>query len=158
MTLGLLIVGEGPGRAQAAEQIRQLGLSALAETVGWVEDPMQFAARAWAFVLPSDEEGYAQVLTEAMSVGCPVITADAQGGGPRFVTDDGRYGLLIPRDDRTKLTEAMEQMLKPDVRAQYSELGLQRAEELSPANSANALVDFLFSSFPPGGLIQAETA
>ena len=146
----LLIVGEGPGRAQSAEKIRQLGLSALAETVGWVEDPIQFAARAWAFVLPSDEEGYAQVLTEAMSVGCPVITADAQGGGPRFVTDDGRYGLLIPRDDRTKLTEAMEQMLKPDVRAQYSELGLQRAEALSPANSANALVDFLSARFRLG--------
>jgi glycosyltransferase involved in cell wall biosynthesis len=143
----LLIVGDGPERSHAAEKIQQLGLSALAETVGWVEDPMQFAARAWAFVLPSDEEGYAQVLTEAMSAGCPVITADAQGGGPRFVTDEGKYGLLVPRNDQAKLTEAMEHILKPDVRAQYSDLGLQRADELSPAKSANRLVDFLSSRF-----------
>jgi len=139
----LLIVGEGPGRSAAAEQIRQLGLSANAETVGWVDDPLQFAARAWAFVLPSDEEGFAQVLTEAMSTGCPVITTDAQGGGPHFVTDNGRYGLLVPRGDPLKLAEAMERILQPDVRARYAELGKQRADALSPAASANLLVDFL---------------
>jgi glycosyltransferase involved in cell wall biosynthesis len=139
----LLILGEGPGRDHAAEQIRQLGLSACAETVGWVDDPRQFAARAWAFVLPSDEEGFANVLTEAMSVGCPVITTDAQGGGPRFVTDDGRYGLLVPRGDRVKLADAMARMLQPSTRKQYSELGQQRADALSPMASANALIDFL---------------
>jgi len=143
----LLVVGEGPGRSQAVEKIAQLGLSAQAEAVGWVNDPLQFAAHAWAFVLPSDEEGYAQVLTEAMSTGCPVITTDAQGGGPRFVTEDGRYGLLVPRGNSAKLVEAMEHMLQPEIRAQYSELGRQRAEALSPAASANTLVDFLSDRF-----------
>ena len=141
----LLIVGEGPGRAHAAEQIRQLGLSSDATTVGWVEDPLQFAAHAWAFVLASDEEGFAQVLTEAMSVGCPVITTDAEGGGPRFVTNDGECGLLVPRGDKAKLAEAMVRMLQPDVRARYSKLGQQRIEAFSPVTSANALVDFLMA-------------
>lgn len=139
----LLIVGEGPGRSAADEQIRQLGLGAYAETVGWVEDPLQYAARAWAFVLPSDEEGFAQVLTEAMSVGCPVITTDAQGGGPRFVTDGGTYGLLVPRGDRAKLAEAMACIMRPDIRARYSDLGQQRAETLSPEACATTLVEFL---------------
>ena len=139
----LLIIGEGPGRSQAAEQIRQRGLSAHAQTIGWVEDPLQFAARSWGFVLSSDEEGFAQVLTEAMSVGCPVITTDAQGGGPHFVTDNGRYGLLVPRGDRAKLAKAMGCMLEPGVRTRYSELGQQRSEALSPIACATALVDFL---------------
>jgi glycosyltransferase involved in cell wall biosynthesis len=139
----LLIVGDGPERSHAVEQIRQLGLSSHAETVGWVDDPLQFTARAHAFVLPSDEEGYAQVLTEAMSTGCPVITTDAQGGGPLFVTENGRYGLLVPRGDRAKLAEAMVCMLRPDVRARYSELGHQRAEALSPRASAGLLLDFV---------------
>lgn len=139
----LLIVGQGPERSRADQQIRQLGLNAYAKTVGWVDDPLQFAARAWAFVLSSDEEGFAQVLTEAMSTGCPVITTDAQGGGPRFVTDNGRCGLLVPRGDRLKLAEAMGHMLGPEVRAQYSELGRQRADALSPEASAQMLIDFL---------------
>ena len=78
-----------------------------------------------------------------MSAGCPVITTDAQGGGPRFVTEDGKYGLLVPRGDQAELAKAMVQMLQPEARARYSVLGKQRAEELSPAASANALVEFL---------------
>ena len=59
------------------------------------------------------------------------------------MTDNGKYGLLVPRGDRAKLVEAMEQILQPEVRAQYSELGQQRTEVLSPLASAGALVDFL---------------
>jgi glycosyltransferase involved in cell wall biosynthesis len=143
----LLIVGDGPGRPDAAAQIRELNLGDRAATVGWVEDPLQYAARAHAFVLPSDEEGFAQVLTEAMSVGCPVIATDATGGGPRFVTGNGTYGLLIPMRNQAELTAAMERMLRPDVRARYSELGLERAQALSPEACARLLTDFLADRF-----------
>jgi glycosyltransferase involved in cell wall biosynthesis len=139
----LLIVGEGPGRPNAIEQIRRLGLSDCAETTGWVDDVLRYAARAWTLVHSSDEDGFAQVLTEAMSVGCPVITADSVGGGPRFVTEDGKYGLLVPRGDPAMLAEAMGKMLQPDVRAHYAELGRQRVEVFSPAACAGTLVDFL---------------
>ncbi len=139
----LLLVGEGPTRSLADEQIRRLGLEHDARTVGWVEDPLRFAGHAWAFVLPSDEEGFAQVLTEAMSVGCPVITTDSQGGGPRFVTDDGTYGMLVPRGDGAALAEAMARMLDPEVRARYSELGDRRVRAMSPEASANALLDLV---------------
>jgi glycosyltransferase involved in cell wall biosynthesis len=142
----LLIIGEGPERRRLGEQIEHLGLTTNAATLGWVADPRQFAARACAFVLASDEEGFSQVLTEAMSVGCPVIAADAQGGGPRYVTDNGRYGILIPRGDRARLVEAMERMLDPEVRQNYSQLGLGRIETFSPLSCASTLIDYLESS------------
>ena len=139
----MLIVGEGVGQEQADEQIRRLGLGGRAATVGWVDDPLQFTARACAFVLASDEEGFAQVLTEAMSTGCPVISTDALGGGPRYITDDGHYGILIPRGDGPALTEAMRGALQPGVRARYSALGLKRIEALTPAACADTLTKFL---------------
>ena len=40
----LLIVGEGPGRPDAEDRIRRLGLEADVEAVGWVDDPLQYAA------------------------------------------------------------------------------------------------------------------
>ena len=49
--------------------------------------------------------------------------------GPRFVTDDGTYGLLVPRGDVDGLVEAMATMLDSEVRARYSALGEQRAED-----------------------------
>ena len=139
----LLIIGEGPERPRVIEQIERLGLTGKAQTLGWVADPRQFAARAWAFVLASDEEGFAQVLTEAMSVGCPVIVADALGGGPRYVTDNGRFGVLVPRGDRLRLADAMEGMLDPEARDHYSQLGLERAQAFSPLSCATTLVDYL---------------
>jgi glycosyltransferase involved in cell wall biosynthesis len=108
-----------------------------------VDDPLQFAAHAWAFVLPSDEEGFAQVLTEAMSVGCPVVTADAQGGGPRYVTQNGAFGILVPRGSRASLAEAMTRVLNPQVRERYSELGRERVKAFSPLASAEALLGFV---------------
>lgn len=139
----LLMVGEGPGRRAADEQIERLGIGHCVQTVGWVEDPLDYAAHAWSFVLPSDEEGFAQVLTEAMSVGCPVISTDAQGGGPKFVTEDGTYGILVPRGDKDRLAEAMAQMLQRAVREKYSRLGRERVSSLSPRASADVLVDFV---------------
>ncbi len=143
----LLIVGQGPDRSLADDQIRRLGLTARAETTGWVSDVLPYAAHAWALVHSSDEDGFAQVLTEAMSVGCPVITADSLGGGPRYVTEDGKYGLLVPPSDPKKLAEAMESMLRPEVRAHYAELGRERVETFSPLACASALVDFLSERF-----------
>jgi len=144
-TVGLPCDQRRPGRLVELreDRIRRLGLEADVEAVGWVDDPLQYAARAWAFVLPSDEEGFAQVLTEAMSVDCPVITTDARGGGPRFVTKGGRYGLLVPRGDRGALSEAMIEILDPHVRERYAALGRRRVGELSPEASANALIGFL---------------
>ena len=143
----LLIVGQGPERSRADEQIRRLGLGAYAQTTGWVKDVLPYAAHACALVHSSDEDGFAQVLTEAMSVGCPVVTADSLGGGPRFVTEDGKYGLLVPRSDPAKLAAAMEEMLQPEVRAHYAELGHQRVEALSPVACASTLIDFLSGRF-----------
>src|SRR5262249_23460065 len=60
----LLLLGDGAGRKRAADQISRLGLDGQAETVGWIDDPLQYAARAWALVHSSDEDGFAQVLTE----------------------------------------------------------------------------------------------
>jgi hypothetical protein len=81
----------------------------------------------------------------------PVITTDAHGGGPRFVTGDGKYGLLVPPGNQDKLAEAMVHMLQAEERTRYSKLGEQRAEALSPISSANALVDFLTGELGLGG-------
>jgi glycosyltransferase involved in cell wall biosynthesis len=59
------------------------------------------------------------------------------------VTQDGRFGLLVPRGDRAALSRAMVEMLDPEVRARYARLGPERVEALSPEASANALIDFL---------------
>jgi glycosyltransferase involved in cell wall biosynthesis len=94
-------------------------------------------------VLASNEEGFGQVLVEAMSVGLPVISTDATGGGPRFVLDGGRYGVLVPKGDAEALAAAMISMTDASARAKYAALGRERARDFSPSAVGASLVEFI---------------
>jgi glycosyltransferase involved in cell wall biosynthesis len=139
----LLVVGEGPERATAEGQIRRLGLESYAQTTGWVEDPRPFAACAQALVIAADKDVFAQALTDAMSVTCPVIMTDSLRSGAGFVTGDGQCGLLVPPGNRAELAKAMTAMLRPEIRARHAELTQEHVEARSPLACASALVDFL---------------
>jgi glycosyltransferase involved in cell wall biosynthesis len=78
-----------------------------------------------------------------MSVGLPVISTDAAGGGPRFVLDGGRYGALVPRGDAAALAAAMVAMTNPSTRANYAALGRARAREFSPQAVGASLLRFI---------------
>jgi len=62
-------------------------------------------AQCTAFVLPSVEEGFARVLTEAMGAGLPLI-ASYESGATTLVRD-GVEGFIVPPCDPQRLAEVM---------------------------------------------------
>jgi glycosyltransferase involved in cell wall biosynthesis len=84
-------------------------------------------------VLPSRNETYGMVVTEALARGIPVI-ATAVGGVPEAlgVAPDGtRPGLLVPPDDARALAEALRAWLTgPDLRARLRAAALARRATL----------------------------
>lgn len=60
---------------------------------------------ASAFVLPSLEEGFARVLTEAMGAGLPIIATHESGAST--LIQDGVQGFLVPPRGIEKLAQAM---------------------------------------------------
>jgi glycosyltransferase involved in cell wall biosynthesis len=139
----LLIAGSGSQEAALRAQIAALGLAGRAELLGYVTSPRPFLAAADAFVLASDEEGFGQVLSEAMREGLPVISTDAAGGGARFVLDDGRAGMLVPKGDREALAQAMTAMADPSIRRRYAALATARAACFAPAPVGTALLELI---------------
>ncbi len=94
----LLIVGQGPARAELEGRVAALGLGERVRFLGGLPHealPALFAA-ADVMVLPSSSEGLANVWVEALSCGTPVVAADV--GGARDVVNRAAAGRLVALD------------------------------------------------------------
>jgi len=130
--------GEGDWRARLEDQARRLGLTECVHFLGVVEpDRLRVPlSAADAFVLATRNEGWANVLLEAMACGLPVITTDV--GGNREVVSDAHLGHVVPFGDTGALARAIDEALGRDwdqdairAHAQASSWGA-RIEQLLP--------------------------
>ena len=91
------------------------------------EELARLYARAWVFCLPSSYEGFGIPYAEAMAGGAPVVATPNPGS--RFVTDEGRYGLIV--DDDVLGPELRDLLLDEPRRAGYEKAGRDRADLFS---------------------------
>lgn len=136
----LLLVGDGPLRADLVAKAQALGVGDRLEMAGAQLDPAPFLAAADLVVAPSLNEGMGRVLVEAMALGRPVV-ATRVGGIPAVVVE-GETGSLVPPDDPPALARAVSELLKdPGLRQRMGEAGRRRAEQFSLAVMESRLVD-----------------
>lgn len=102
----LMILGEGALRPQLEQLARELAIADRVIMPGFFLDPWPFLASADIFVLSSDYEGFPLVLAEAMRAGLRVISTDCVSG-PAELTDNGKYGRLVPCGDPQALADAI---------------------------------------------------
>ncbi len=104
----VIVVGDGPARAQLDSAVAALASARYAHILGRRMDVSRLLAAFDVFALPSKTEGLPLVVPEAMSTGLPVI-ATAVGGLPGVV-DEGSTGHLIPIEEvalRTAITDLL---------------------------------------------------
>lgn len=106
----LVVHGDGPLRAELQAQISASGLNERVRLLGWTAEPWRVMADCDAFVMASRYEGFPNALVEAMAVGLPCVSTDCPSG-PREISGDGRYALLVPPDNLNALTEAMARLM-----------------------------------------------
>ncbi len=105
-TLKLVIVGDGPLRAELERQVDDLNLQAHVEFTGRLDDVHPVLDQAAMFILPTlHREGLSIALLEASQHGLPAI-ASRVGGIPEVV-EHGRSGVLVPPGDPGALSDAV---------------------------------------------------
>lgn len=109
----LVMVGDGPLRAQAQAILDEGGAGALAWLPGERSDVAD-VMRSWnCFALPSLAEGISNTILEAMATGLPVVATRV--GGNAELVQHGRTGTVVPAADVETLAQALvEQAGRPE--------------------------------------------
>lgn len=143
--LQLTAVGDGDGRPMYEDLATSMGLGDMTTFTGWLErNALAEAYRAAAvFVLPSTNDSFPLVITEAMASGLPVIST-LVGGIPTLV-DDEVDGLLVPPANLGALVGALERMLTDkDLANRMGEAGRNKAVHSLCWSSRTEMTDRVF--------------
>lgn len=112
-----LLVGRDEGTETSLRKLAaELGLEERVIFAGPRADIPRILAATDIMVLPSHEEGFANVILEGMAAGLPLVVTNV-GGNPEAVVD-GETGLLVPPRNPEELAGAIRKLLAEPAYAQ----------------------------------------
>jgi glycosyltransferase involved in cell wall biosynthesis len=108
--LRLSVVGEGWWEEELRAHAERLGVSAIVDFHGYLDEQRKHEelARSWVHLCPSVKEGWGLVVTEAGAHRVPTVGYRSAGGLRESVVDV-RTGVLV--DDLDEMTEAVDRLL-----------------------------------------------
>ncbi len=155
---GLIILGEGPQRAELEALAASLGIAERVRFLGFVANPHALMARAKAFVSASNSEGFPNALVEALALGRAAAFTDCDSGpaeilgraGSEVVTEtvEAAYGLLVPPNNIAAMAAAFEALENDERRARLGRAALARSEDFAAELAWSAYVAELDSLLP----------
>ena len=129
--LHLVILGEGEERAGLRALAKGLSIAHRVSFLGAVSDLSAWYQYARCFVLASRNEGWPNVLLEAMANGCPTVSFCCDYG-PSEIIEDQRNGILVPEGDVEALARALARVLQDSaLRRRLARGGMRRTADYS---------------------------
>lgn len=127
----LMIIGEGPERANLLLLAKELGIGHRLVFMGFQDNPFQYLKFSKVFVSSSLWEGFGVAIVEAMACDVPVIATNCPSG-PDEIIEDNIDGILIPVADPKTMANAIIRVLEDEQLSVRLKLnGLKKAEEFS---------------------------
>lgn len=142
--LRMRIVGEGPEGGRLRRLAQDLGVGETVTFLGAIsrqELAVEYVG-ADCFCLPTVQEGFGIVFTEAMAAGLPVVACRA--AAVPEVVEDGTTGLLVSPRSPEELAMAMEKLLTSEtLRRELGDNGRRRVEALDLSRVAARVLEAL---------------
>lgn len=124
----LIILGEGSERRLLEKYILDNNLGERVLLPGFVKDPFVWINSADIFVSSSNIEGFGNAIVEAMAYGLNVVSTDCVG--PREILSNGKYGLLVEKDNPNEFFDAINKLLANPATFDKGEM-INRAKDFS---------------------------
>lgn len=103
--LTLEIFGEGSLEQEISDQISKLDLTEKVFLKGTSKDVLNLIHTSKLFIFTSLYEGMPNALIEAQGLGIPCISADCPPGGPAYLIEEGKTGLLFENNNLDSLID-----------------------------------------------------
>ncbi len=133
----LVVVGDGPARAQLQQMSASLCVSASVHMLGERPGIRDYYWAADLFVLPSRTEGLSNALLEAMACELPVAAA-AVGGAPDVIEHD-RSGLLHKPEDEADLADKLLALIRS--RSRWPAMGAHARQRVIEQADLTLVID-----------------
>lgn len=108
----LLMIGDGPERERAEQQVRALGISDHVKFFGKTNEVRRLLCMSDLFLLTSESESFGLVALEAMAAHVPVLSTNA--GGIPEVNVHGKTGFLSNVGDTAAMADHALQLLRDE--------------------------------------------
>jgi len=147
----LLLVGDGPRRAELERRIAELQLGRQVRLLGARPEVAPILAAAQVAWLTSRMEGAPNALLESMAAGLPVV-ATCTGGVPELVRPGVEGFLVAPGDHQAIAERTLELLASPAKRRAFGAAGRLRAQQFGMAamvERTEALLLRLTAEQPP---------
>lgn len=124
----LLLVGDGPERAECERLSRELGIAEDVKFLGKQEALVEILSSSDLFLMPSQSESFGLSALEAMSCGLPAITSSV--GGLPELNVHAETGFICEIGDIDRMTKYTVDLLTNQQKyARFSEMARRRAVE-----------------------------
>ena len=117
----VVLIGDGPMLKQIKFVIETSGVKDRIKLIGIARDTKRFLKMSDILILTSHKEGSPNVLIEAQSVGCPVLTTAAGGAVETLI--HGKTGFIVPDHPRKIAQKACEILDNRTLRSSLSAAG-----------------------------------
>ena len=122
----LIILGSGPNEKKLKNLASSLNIQKQVQFLGGVGNVHDYFTNADIFVFSSLNEGFPNVILEAMYAELPIISYHFKAG-IKSILDNGKYGVLIEKSNIDKLSYAMDELsVNKNLQEKYSNLSKKR--------------------------------
>ncbi len=120
------IIGGGSEYAKVKDLVDNLELKDYITLLGNQSNPYKFMKHADLFLLASYTEGFSTVLIESIFLGIPAMVT--QCAGMNEILDNGKYGIIIPNDEKSIEKNLRDVILCPTLLDKYKSHLPERAK------------------------------